>query len=464
MIEKFKKNYIENNRYLFIVTSIMYGLCFLFQKPHGDDVNYYMVESGLLSEIVYKVLLLTKGIYTTVTNLYVMYIINAPMVLFIVIMMLTMYLLLNSLRELLSKNHKYEWYLNAFIAFSACTYSFVDYASSGWINASTSYFIPTVFIVTSLIPIKRLLKNEPIKKIEYPLFFISTYLGADNPQGTVILLFLYLITVIYMIVNKKINPYIIVLFLLTVFDLLLVFTSKRYEVRTINETVKRFPTMGMFNLISKIELGVFTTIRWIFFGDHTIAFTAMILFSVLLFSKYKNISIRILSLLPLPICFLFKDYINSNLSINAYDLTVTEFGSSNYGLFNLESVFRIDTFIQYIIMCGLMIIIVYEIYLLIDKTEDLIIVMALLAAGFGSRMMMAFTPTVFASHLRPFIYLGYMIIISMIKIYSINIHLLNKKNANSIVILSVIGIIINLSYFFVYVYNYMGHSIFEIFR
>lgn len=464
MFKSFKEKYIDNNRYLFIITSILYGLCFIVEKPHGDDVEYYLIESGLFSDMLDRVLLLTKGIYTTVTNIYVMYLINRPLWLFILSMIVSMYILLESLRVLFSKGHKHEKYINIFIAFAACTYSFIDFASSGWRNCPTSYFIPLVFLVNALIPIKKVLNNEKFEKYEYVLYLISMYLGADNPQGTFILLFLYTSFTIYLLINKKKEPYIIVLFLFTVLDLILFLTSKRYEGRTFTETYKRFPVIGMVSFLGKVDLGLFGTIRWIFFGDHTSAISILILFAIVMFAKYKNKSLRIISLIPIALCLLFRNMINNNLSLNAYDLLIEEFGSSNYALFNVESVYSINTYIQYVVMFALMALVIYEFYLLTDNVMQFIIIMFILAAGFGSRMMMAFSPTVFASHLRPFIYLAYSIIIVMIMIYRINIDKLSIKTIKIVSYASILVTIANLGYFFLYVYNYLGSSFFDLFK
>lgn len=464
MFKSFKEKYIDNKRYLFIITSVLYGLCFIVEKPHGDDVEYYLIESGLFSDMLDRVLMLTKGIYTTITNIYVIYLINGPLWLFILSMIISMYILLESLRILFSKNHKYEKYINIFIAFAACSYSFIDYASSGWRNCPTSYFIPLAFLVNALIPIKKVLNNEKFEKYEYVLYFISMYLGADNPQGTLILLFLYLSFTIYLLINKKKNPYIIILFLFTVLDLILMLTSKRYEGRTFTETYNRYPVMGMMSFIGKVDLGLFTTIRWIFFGDNVFTISILVLFAIVMFAKYENESLRIISIVPVALCLLFRNMINSNLSLNAYDILIEEFGTSNYALFNVESVYSFNTYIQYIVMFALMALVIYELYLLTDNILQFIIIMFILSAGFGSRMMMAFSPTIFASHLRPFIYLAYMIIIVMIMIYRINIDKLSNKTIKIVSYVSILVAVGNLGYFFLYVYNYLGHSIFDLFR
>lgn len=464
MMKKFKKRYIINGRYLFIITSILFGLCYLFEVPHGDDVNFYYVESGKLIDCFNKSLLLTKGsFYSLFTNTYIMYINNKPLFVFILVMMATMFIMQEAMRELFSKNRNNEKIINCFIACAVCSYSFVDMASAGWVDTSMSYFLPVTTTFVSLIPLKKIYKNEKINNLEYFIYIIALFIAIDNTQAMAMLLVCYGSFVIYLLINRKKQLYIFFMFVVIILFAFMALTSPRFSGRVIGETIKRLPTIGKLNFLSKVDLAVFPTIRWIFYGDNFFTILVLIIFIMFIFKKYKTPVYRIISILPLIIILFTRPYINGNLSINAYDLGPIEFGTSNYGLFNVYSVYTIDLSIQYIILCSLIIIVVIEMILLLDNIYDLLITFIILGAGFGTRAAMAFTPTVFASHLRTYIYLGFSIIAATIFIFSKNIVLIDANQKKKLGIVLVIACILMLGYFFVYVYNYMGSSLLDLF-
>lgn len=456
---------INNSQLLFAITSILFGLCFLFQVPHGDDIAYYYVESGKIIDCFNKCLQLTRGsIYTLFTNTFIMYVINKPLIVFIVVISITMFIMLNTMRELFSKGNKNENIINLFIICMVCSYSYIDMSSAGWLDTTLSYFMPTTFCFVSLIPIKKILKNETITKLEFIIYLVSILIAIDNVQAMAMLIACYFIFLIYAFATKKKNLFLIIAFIMICASAVLALTSPRFAYRTTTEIIKRYPTIGMTNFVSKIDLGIFPTIRWIFFGDNPFVLICLIIFAILIFISYKNTIYRIISIVPIILSLLFKNYINSNLSINAYDLKPIEFGTSNYGLFNLESVYSNSLLLQYSILCLLITLIIIEIVLLSKDNLQLLIIFTLLASGFGTRFAMAFTPTVFASHLRTYIYFAFSIIAITIYIFANNIDKINSKYYFLLSLFFVILSSMSLMYFFIYVYNYMGESIFNLIK
>lgn len=465
IIENIKKNFIDNNRYLFIIISIIFGLCYLFEVPHGDDAELYLIESGKLVDCYKTALLLTRGsLYSLLTNTFIMYINSGPFYIFIILIMIIMYIMLETLRELFSKGKENENIINIFIICMVCAYPFVDMTSAGWIDTTLSYFMPVTFTFVSLIPIKRIYKNEQIKKYEYVVYLLSLLIAIDNTQAMAFLLVCYLSFAIYYFIKKDNNNYLIIALVLIFIAAYLVLTSPRFSGRVLDEIIRRFPTYGMINFLNKVDLGIFPTIRWIFFGNNIFVYVCLCTLALIIFNKYKNTIYRIISIFPILICAVFRSYINSNLAINAYDFRPIEYGTSLYGLFNLESIYSIYLPIQYAVLCLLLLLITLEILIIADKIEDYIIIFVVLAAGFGTRFVMAFTPTVFASHLRTYIYFAFSIILITIFLFSKNINLINRKYNKFISIVLFVIAVIMLGYFFAYVYNYMGSSLFDLLR
>ena len=147
---------------------------------------------------------------------------------------------------------------------------------------------------------------------------------------------------------------------------------------------------------------------------------------------------------------------------------------------------KITTYLLFFAICIIITIIIIELILLIDNKKELIMALIYLGAGFGSRFALSFTPNVFASLQRTFIYLDFTSIIPYtnfkgnynififaaltvlpaisIFVYALNIGLLKKRFIILFSNFLCISSILPLGYFFAYVYNYGGNSIFDLFR
>lgn len=465
MINRIKKNFINNNRYLFIISSILFGLCFVFEHPHGDDVTIAHIENFNFQLIIDRVLTTVKGSYASfytgvITGIFN----NLPRIYFVIFMSIILFIAQEGMRLLFSKNSNKEKYINVFIVFAVLSYSFVDMQSAGWIVTTCCYLVPAAFSLFALLPIKKFLKNEKIEIWEYLVCTFSIILTANQPQGMALLLICYIGVMLFSIINKRINKYVLLCFIIILVNVYFTLTSNWHMSRVAIETAKRMPMINMFNLINKIDIGLSSSFGWLFFGDNPFIIYTLIVFSLLIFIKYKNLLFRVISIIPELLILIFRKSFLTNMSINAFEIRPEELGSSNYGLFNLDSINKASTYFLFFAMCTILIIIIIELVLLTDNNQQLIILLVLLAAGFGSRFALSFTPNVFASQQRTFIYLDFSIIASCICIYSINVKLLSEKFLKYFNYILCFGSLLSLGYFFAYVYNYGGSSLFDLFR
>lgn len=466
MLNKFKKNYIDNNRYIFIIVSILFGLCFICEVPHGDDLGFgHKVEFFSISNVIKLALEKSEHTFNRLLAYIGCITFNSlPLFFFVVAMSLAMYLLLSSLRVLFSKNSKYEKYLNAVIAFLVLTYSYSDMASAGWIITSTMHFFLIAFGYTALIPIAKILRNEKIGFLELLLYVFSLIYTSSMEQGMAFLLAFYVLFSIYFVARNIKATYVHFLSITSIVCALNTLLSRSNSVRIITETIKHFPTINMLNIISKIDIGLSSTLYWLFFEQHFFTIIIYCIFALLIFNRYKKRVFRLISLIPILLIVSLKKYMASNTAVNAFEINPIEFGNSNFGLININSINNFSTYFQYFVYSLLVIITIVEIYLLVDKFEDLYFISVLIIAGFGSRMALALTPNVFISHFRTCIYLAFAIIVSCIIVYRNNIKYINDAFNKYLNYLYILGALFMLMYTFAYVYNYLGHSLFELFR
>ena len=466
MFTKFKKNYIDNNRYIFIIVSVLFGLCFIVQKTHGDDFGpLHSVMPFSFTNIIKLAFVRSEHTFNRFLAYLVCITINScPLYVFVITMMIAMYVLLNSLRELFTKNNRYEKYLNVLVAFLVMTYSYSDMASAGWIITSTMHFLIVAFAYLSLIPIKKVYNSEKISTIELIAYIVILIYASNMEQGMAFTFVCYVTSSIYFAFKKRKCKEIYILTCISIMCAFITVISRIGTERSYNEIIKYFPTIGMINVISKIEIGLSSSLYWLFFENHFFTIIVFMIFTLFIFAKYRNIFYRTLSILPEAMIIFLKGYMSSNISVNAFEIKPIELGTSNFGLINLISINNISTYVQYFIYTLLITITIVEIYLLVDKFEDFLLITVLLIGGFGSRMAIALTPNVFISHFRTCIYFAFSIIVIGIKIYQINIDKISDKFNKYLNYAYLLGTCMMLLYTFVYIYNYMGSSLFELLK
>ena len=466
MFTKFKKNYIDNNRYIFIIVSILFGLCFIVQKTHGDDFGPLHSVTPFNFINIIKLALLRSG-YTfnrLLAYCTCIFFNSAPVWVFVIGMSIAMYILLNSLREMFSKDHEDEKYLNVFIAFMVLTYSYSDMASAGWIITSTMHFFLIASAFTSLIAIKKVYYNQKISLAELFIYIATLIYTSSMEQGMAFMLVIYVLCTIYFIYTKRCKKEMIVLCLISIVCAINTVYCRLGSSRIDIDIIKYFPTIGMINIVNKLDIGLFSTLYWLFFEKHFFTIIIYMVITLLIFIKRKNIYLKIASIFPIFSIIFLNKYMAMNTDVNAFEITAIEHGTSNFGLFNIASVYNVNSYIQYFIYCFMIIVTIVEIYSLINDKDVLFFIGIILLAGMGSRMAMALTPDVFVSHFRTCIYLAFSIIVICITVFKSNINCINIKIKELMNYIFVMCIPILLAYIFVYVYNYMGQSIFELFK
>lgn len=462
-------NLIENinSKIIFYITSFLFGMCYICEVPHGDDVTTLSIASSRnCKDIALKIIeiIRIRGIVSADAIQFILFN-NLPIIFFSVYIMFIMFLLLNSISKLIEIDNKYRTFLNVFISCAIMTYSYVDLQSAGWIVTTCCYFVPLTFTIVSLLPIKKFLENKTLTKKEYILYSFALIIAVSGAyQGLACMDMCYFFIFLYCAFTKKEfkKNYVFVIILL-VFSVATL-TDQSTIGRTAIEIQKRMPAFEMYNLLNKIDIGFFSTMGWLIFGKNNFIPFLFVVMSILINEKYHKIHLTLFCFSNEIIRLVFSHTYLSNLSINAFDLQPKTFATSNYGLFNLESISKLSTYIMYFVICIVIINTIVQMYLLCDNEKTLYIVSLILLVGFISRFILMLTPNIFGSQQRTFIYLNFSIILSTIIIFSKNITMIDEKKKEYLIVICLIILFIELCYFFTYVYNYMGHSLFDLLR
>lgn len=207
----------------------------------------------------------------------------------------------------------------------------------------------------------------------------------------------------YLIITKKKFLYVLLQFIITVAGSLYSYSINVFgdNSRMLRETNRYFPGFAELNIFEKAELGFSSTMYCLTMKPH-FAWAAFLIFTLLLaIAAYKlrltwfkrivvsfpfafSLIIGILSLVPQKHVPFLKHITGS---LKHYKMTKATYS------------FEIIPDIIFILIC---LCILYSLFVLIDERKAVFVCIATLLLGFGSRMLMGFSPTVWASGYRTF--------------------------------------------------------------
>ena len=125
----------------------------------------------------------------------------------------------------------------------------------------------------------------------------------------------------------------------------------------------------------------------------------LLTFSILIWKKYEDNVIRLVSLIPSVVVIslnCFENIINKLFP----KLSCLKENVSRYGMINSINCRDIDVFIRFMVVTMIIIFMVVEIFLLADNIEEFIVPTVLIIAGMLSRISIGFSPTIWASGYR----------------------------------------------------------------
>ncbi|MEW9937948.1 DUF6056 family protein [Clostridium butyricum] len=344
--------------------------------------------------------------------------------------------------------NKKNWIISLFILI----YPFAYMASAGWMATTVNYLWPLSLGIFSLIPIRKIINNNRIAWYEAILYILAT-IFVTNLEQAVMFIPIYSFYLIYFWIkkNRKYNWILLLQVILSAINLIYKLTCPGSQVRTESEIITWFPDYNMLSFIDKIKLGLTSTAGQYITTTNTIFLIITFSIMYIIWKKYEDTLYRWISAIPFAIGVIMG-LLNDKI-IEMFPFMENIFKKQIQGIndfieinaYNFEYIQYYFTIIVSIIVFGL---IVLCIYLIFENSFKTINYIGAFLLAFASRMIMSFSPTIYASSLRTYIFLDFIFIILGIVIYlEIDKLLTSKKKNEFFYALSLISIVNVLSTF-----------------
>lgn len=413
MKEKIKKFLADGRGAILAIFILQFILMFFITPNKYDDEKFLnFLQTDTIKNI------LTERYYGWSSRFIIDYtflsILKISKYLWIVLQAAMMALIGYSISKLfVKKENKKE--MNIMILFLILTYPIDVMNGAGWGASTLNYIWPLATALFCIIPIKKIWNEEKIKLFEYPLYVLALIFACNHEQTCAIVFGTYLLfTILFIIKNKKINPFIVIQLIFAICSLVFILTTPGNHVRVETETKMCFPDFKMLNFQDKISLGLTSTLGTII-NDSPIPFAILSLMIVgFIFVNYKEKIYRIVALIPFVIICSLGLFFDIAVKIFPYlGSLVGALTSQSLILnpMNCNNLFYAIPIILSIIVFASMIL---SILLIFKKINGNVAVLVFLV-GFASRVMMGFSPTVFMSSTRTLTFFDFsMLIVSLL--------------------------------------------------
>ena len=298
-------------------------------------------------------------------------------------------------------------------------YPFFDMAGAGWISTTLNYSWCFVFAMIAFIPLINKINGKKTSKIVYVFSFLSLLYAVNQEQSCGII---FGLNVLYLINckinNKEIDRYNLLVILISTLSLIMILTCPGNAQRVITETARYYVGYENLGIVQKLYLGTIPTVG-ILLKDKVLFTVFYIILSICALIKSKNKYLKYIfyfNILLIIVLVLFKTLIDLS-SIQEYvkiaNPLVTGILTSLNSIPNYIPILRdaINVFafkgIPSLNASAILAILI-SIYLLLSsgwmllKTfgSKYLTPLILFIAGFMSRLVVGFSPTIFASGSR----------------------------------------------------------------
>lgn len=403
--------------------SILFGAVFLWARIIVDDaVNIQWVGSTVADAWRWSI----ESYYRWSSRLFIYFIssivLQKGVIALAVYMAISAYVLLKALTLLFPMAGEREGFL--FLIAVVMLFPFETQHNAGWIATLTSYFGPHAFAVMSLVPVKKALAGERIGWAEFVFYAVSLIYGANVEQMSIVALAVFSVVNVWLIAKKRGNAMLLILLLLAAASVVNIFVCPGNRNRNAVEEAIRFPTYGMLDMVDKADIGVSTTLKWLFTENALIVFFCGVL-AALVWARYRDALFRTIAFIPAAAAVLFGPLRGVTEALFPSLIKIAE-DVDYYGAFTVAAQGRGVGMIQFAAFLLLSLCVMLEVVLLNDSMAGLLVDSTLLMAGFASRAAMGFSPTVYASSTRTFTTLMFCVMIVLIHLYSLNCERLDR--------------------------------------
>lgn len=425
------KSFVTSRYFPFVAYGlVMLAVHFLIPIGHGDDGVFvtYLGDQPSISKLM-EVLGERYQVWSS------RLLIEAVLFLLVHVPLLWRFLdtlLMIAITVMLSSifNEKKSTTVNWAIVLLVLAFPFKTMDTAGWMATTLNYSWPLALGLFALLPLANHVKRKKTPLWMTILSFPALLFAANQEQMCAVLLAVSGVVTLYLWRRDKKIPWLFAAqVVLCAASMIFILTCPGNSARTVSEIGRWFPEFAGLSLFQKLEIG-YSSSLYEFLMKRNPIFLAFCALLAVVGVKHKRISVRVASCIPLgahlvfgQLPGVFGQVIPHIVGLNG---KMTQFGTG----FQLTSP---TTWLPDIVLTVVVACILIALFFAIEDRILAAFSCVLFLVGFASRVVMGFSPTVWASSTRTFIFMYFSLIgVSIILFNILMQHASTTKKAKTL--------------------------------
>lgn len=386
---KEKFNQFDKPTITFFVIMLAYHM--LANINYGDDVSYFQNVLAGSQDYIGDTIRFSVERYNTwssrtIIEIFVIYLAHLPHIVWRIADTMMWMLLYSSMINLLDiKTEKMRWSLTILLLLFPFKYT----GTAGWICTSLNYTWPTAFGLYFFSIVREWRKSTSVSTATTISALLALVYAANEEQMSAVLFIVLSAVLLQDIFKKRVNSLVLISYIITCVIMAYILTCPGNEVRLVLYEANRIPGYMEYSVLEKLDLGFVNLVNSYFQKFNIIS----VLLCILVYSRY-NFNDKTKTLLKLVVVWSILCQIIVKVGILP---ELSEIHSVND--------MNILIMVQYIIPLLAIILLIYALgKISYDRycNENLAEIFCL---GLVTAMIMGFSPTVYASGPRTFVFL-----------------------------------------------------------
>lgn len=271
-------------------------------------------------------------------------------------------------------------------------YDYREMRTAGLITTYVTYYWSLFFNILFYIIVRRYLAGNRILSADFFLaLLVGVFVCNSEICAVVNSIILFALFALGFYKNKIADKRILLLFLIPFFSLIFFVLCPGLSHRAVRETIRWLPDFSLYTTVYKLYLGFSETLIY-YFGPRSLVLL-FFLSALLVAAVNKGINVVYLMFFCL-LGFVLPHY---------YKDLIIKFS-------NVAGIHGYEYLVILLCFCFLVLLTVYKIFK--DKPDILILLATLLILGLLTRMIMGFSPTLYASSTRTYVFCDFALLIS----------------------------------------------------
>ncbi len=331
-----------------------------------------------------------------------------------------------------------------------CLYPVWDLKTAGWIATGVNYTWPLALGIFSLHGAARACSGKKTPVYLWVLYGLSALYGANMEQMCAVLLAVNCGVLFYCILQKKpprLYGSVIVGTLAVFAEFVFIVTCPGNEARKSQEIISWMPNFESYHFLDKASMGFMDTMRHLLTSGNLLFLCYLILLAVFVFLKAKQTAFRAAAVFPVFVTVWISWFPNAVKANFPAFWKLVDKGDFICGS-NYHMAANYIPVVLFLCVVGCMLL---SLTAVCESLTELLAQLYLLALGLATRVVMGFTPTIYVSQERTFLFL-YMILGISAAYLVVNHQKTLKENRNiwqtmkaAGVTLAVLGVLLDLA-------------------